>query len=75
VRDPADASPIVLCDAAGALSARAAKELVQKCRNDVYVVDGGLQAWVVRRARQRRSVRGRSRECTNMAARAGPRTI
>jgi rhodanese-related sulfurtransferase len=64
-RAPAGASPIVLCDSAGAMSARAATELVHKCKNDVYVIEGGLQAWVVRYLWQRRSGRG---SCTWLQA-------
>ena len=39
-------APIVLCDTAGALSADVGGSLVQECKNDVYVVEGGFRAWV-----------------------------
>ncbi len=44
----AGAAPIVLCDAAGALSGHAAAQLAKACKNDIYLVAGGLQAWAVR---------------------------
>jgi rhodanese-related sulfurtransferase len=44
----AGAAPIVLCDSAGVHAQQAGRELAAKTRNEVYVLEGGFQAWVVR---------------------------